>query len=313
MDSLEFAHPSPSPSKAPSERSMRPTASSSSLGSLPENDKPVWRRFMSRAGSFLRDMVDLDDDEDNVDNVDSVDNVDNVQVIGPDSDEAEEAYNRRWPPHARRRDDDNIRTEPLGDTKEPTSLHRTGDYPDNDEPDGFHFDHHPSEPSQLVSTDDMNAISSHAPLRHRHKKWVLLYSTLRDGISMQTLLRKAKGHAPTVLLVRDMSRNVFGAFCSESWRVSQRYFGTGETFVFRVDPDPAVWKWWWQKSSEQQNDFFQWGSPEGIAVGGAGGYAIWLDSELCRGISRCSLTFGNSCLASREEYLVGAVELWHLL
>ena len=179
-------------------------------------------------------------------------------------------------------------------------------------PDALTPNHRPSPYSQLVSIDDMNAISSHAPVRHRHKKWVLLYSTLRDGISMQTLLRKAKGHAPTVLLVRDMSKHVFGAFCSESWRVSQRYFGTGETFVFRVDPDAALWKWWLDKSNEQQNDFFLWGSPEGIAVGGAGGYAIWLDSQLCHGLSRCSATFGNSCLASVEEFPIGAVELWAL-
>lgn len=268
---------------------------------------------MSRAGSFFRDMVDLDDLDD-ADDVGGVGGVGvGVGVGGADSEEAEEAYNRRWPPHARERDHDNVRREPLGDTTEPTSLYRTESELDGDGQGGLHFDQQPSEPSQLVSTDDMDAISSHAPVRHRHKKWVLLYSTLRDGISMQTLLRKAKGHAPTVLLIRDMSRSVFGAFCSESWRVSQRYFGTGETFVFRVHPDPAVWKWWWQKSNEQQNDFFQWGSPEGIAVGGAGGYAIWLDSELCRGVSRCSLTFGNSCLASSEEYPVGAVELWSLV
>ncbi len=301
MDSLEFAGPSPSPSKAPSERSMRPTASSSSLGSLPENDKPAWRRFVSRAGRFLQDMVDLDDYEDD------------DGVVEADSDEPEEAYSRRWPPHARERDHEDIHREPLGETTEPASLYRIEKEPNSEGQDMFLFDQQPSEPSQLVSLDDMNAICSHVPLRHRHKKWVLLYSTLRDGISMQTLLRKARGHAPTVLLVRDMSRNVFGAFCSESWRLSPRYFGTGETFVFRVDPDPAVWKWWWQKSNEQQNDFFQWGSPEGIAVGGAGGYAIWLDSELCRGISRRSLTFGNSCLASTEEYAVGAVELWHMV
>lgn len=243
-------------------------------------------------------MVDLEDDDD------------------VDADEPEDTGTRQWPLDDREQGPtaSDGRKEPLGDTTGPTPLYRTVDKTNNnDDNDGFHCDQEPSEPSQLISKNDMKAISSHSPLRHRHKKWALLYSTLRDGISMQTLLRKAKGHAPTVLLVRDMSKHVFGAFCSESWRVSQRYFGTGETFVFRVDPDPAVWKWWWQKSNEQQNDFFLWGSPEGIAVGGAGGYAIWLDSELCHGISRCSSTFGNSCLASQEEFPVGAVELWALV
>lgn len=297
---MDFVNPSPSPSRAPSER-IKPNASSSSLGSLgsPSPDKPAWRRFVSRAGRLIQDMVDLDDEYD---------------VVEGDTAEASatgcEREQRRSPVNLEdwKREEREERTISLGDTTEPTPLYRA-DVRD----DGVHYEREPSEPSQLISIDDMNAISSHAPLRHRHKKWVLLYSTLRDGISMQTLLRKAKGHAPTVLLVRDMSRHVFGAFCSESWRMSQRYFGTGETFVFRVEPNPAVWKWWFEKSYEQQNDFFLWGSTDGIAVGGAGGYAIWLDSQLCRGLSRCSATFGNACLASAEEFPVGAAELWGLV
>ena len=299
---------------------------------------------MSRAGRFIQDMVDLDDEYDD----EPGPGPGRERRWSPDK---QREWERGTGVDDRDNYNDGGR-EPLGETTEPSSLYRQNGAPDGlHDDDGVHYDRQPSEPSQvrclvvlsfcrtvepsnrrsvfnppdaltpnhrpspysqLVSIDDMNAISSHAPVRHRHKKWVLLYSTLRDGISMQTLLRKAKGHAPTVLLVRDMSKHVFGAFCSESWRVSQRYFGTGETFVFRVDPDPAVWKWWLDKSNEQQNDFFLWGSPEGIAVGGAGGYAIWLDSQLCHGLSRCSATFGNSCLASVEEFPIGAVELWAL-
>ncbi len=31
-------------------------------------------------------------------------------------------------------------------------------------------------------------------------------------------------------------RYVFGSFCSEPWRLSNRYYGTGETFVFQLEP-----------------------------------------------------------------------------
>ena len=41
-------------------------------------------------------------------------------------------------------------------------------------------------------------------------------------------------------------------------------------------------------------------------------YALWLDEELSRGISRTSATFGNDSLSSKEEFLIGAVELWWL-
>ena len=126
------------------------------------------------------------------------------------------------------------------------------------------------------------------------------------------MLRNARGKAPTVLVVRDKGKAVFGAFCSEPWKLSTRYYGTGETFVFQLNPREIVWHWWYKKARIQQNDYFMWGSSEAVAVGGAGGYAIWLDESLLNGLSRNSITFGNESLASSEEFKVGAVELWWL-
>lgn len=126
------------------------------------------------------------------------------------------------------------------------------------------------------------------------------------------MLRNAREKSPTVLVVRDQGKYVFGAFCSEPWKLSPRYYGTGETFVFQLAPREVVWHWWWRKMNEAQNDFFMWGAHDAIAVGGAGGYALWLDNDLLQGISRNSLTFGNESLSSTEEFGVGAVEVWWL-
>lgn len=169
-----------------------------------------------------------------------------------------------------------------------------------------------SEPSSLMEEHQIRGLIAEIPLRYRQSPWKLVYSTQRDGISMQTMLRSARGKAPTVLVVRDMGKAIFGAFCSEPWKVSTRYYGTGETFVFQLHPREVVWHWWWQKAAQQQNDFFMWGSREAVAVGGAGGYALWLDSELSSGISRNSITFGNDSLSTSEEFRIGAVELWWL-
>jgi hypothetical protein len=126
------------------------------------------------------------------------------------------------------------------------------------------------------------------------------------------MLRNARGQAPTVLVVRDMGRAVFGAYCSEAWRQSPHYFGTGETFVFQLAPRAVAWHWWWRKMGHTHNDYFMWGEKGAVAVGGAGGYALRLDGDLARGVSRNSITFGNDSLASGEEFEVGAVEMWVL-
>lgn len=63
-----------------------------------------------------------------------------------------------------------------------------------------------SEASTLMSEDHIRALAAAVPARFRQARWALLYSTARDGISLQTMLRNAGRHAPTVLVVRDFQR-----------------------------------------------------------------------------------------------------------
>jgi hypothetical protein len=172
-------------------------------------------------------------------------------------------------------------------------------------------------PSGLLGPGDAAALAAAVPLRHRQCRWALLYSTQRDGVSLRSLLRVAAGRAPTLLLVRDMRRAVFGAYCPEPWRPCPRHFGTGEAFVFALAPGRrALWRWWAARCAAERNDFFQWCEPgrSALAVGGAGGYALRLDAELARGRSAPSATFGNAPLAGpgAEDFEIGAVELWAL-
>ena len=46
-----------------------------------------------------------------------------------------------------------------------------------------------SEPSAMLSDSACRALAAAFPLRHRWRQWVLLYSSGRDGISLQTLYR----------------------------------------------------------------------------------------------------------------------------
>lgn len=62
-----------------------------------------------------------------------------------------------------------------------------------------------------------------------------------------------------------------------------------------------------------RNDFFQYSTPDCLAIGGAPAYAIKLDGDLAFGRSGSSETFGNPPLASSEEFEIGRVELWGLV
>ena len=135
--------------------------------------------------------------------------------------------------------------------------------------------------------------------------------------------------AESLLFVRDSRGNAFGAFLTEPWRVHQRYYGTGESFVFTVedesssrtsgrtsekDADDAkeknqsgVFAFRWS----QRNDYFMFGRADCAAVGGGNGFALWLDEELLRGNSASSETFDNPCLSGGvKDFEIVYVELW---
>jgi hypothetical protein len=91
--------------------------------------------------------------------------------------------------------------------------------------------------------DGLAHLAAALPARYQARDWLLLYSTSRHGISLQTLYRRCAGTSPSVLLVRDAGGYVFGAFCTEAWRPSARFFGTGEMFVFQLAPHKVMFPW----------------------------------------------------------------------
>jgi hypothetical protein len=46
-----------------------------------------------------------------------------------------------------------------------------------------------------------------------------------------------------VLVIKDTGGHVFGAFTAEAWRVAPRFYGTGETFVFQLEPHRVCYPW----------------------------------------------------------------------
>ncbi|CAI5516714.1 unnamed protein product [Closterium sp. Naga37s-1] len=100
------------------------------------------------------------------------------------------------------------------------------------------------------------------PARLRTARWTLLYSTARDGISLATLYRKVAKKGPSLLIVRDSRKHVFGCFTSEEWKASTRYYGNGECFAFQVRPRLMAFRW------TRVNALFMLSSANSLALGG---------------------------------------------
>ncbi|KAI7744447.1 hypothetical protein M8C21_016578 [Ambrosia artemisiifolia] len=139
-------------------------------------------------------------------------------------------------------------------------------------------------------------------------RWVLLYSTLKHGISLRTLIRKSSDlSGPCLLITGDTQGAVFGGLLSGPLTPTpkRKYQGTHETFVFTtLYGAPRLFR------PTGANRYFYMCLNDLLALGGGGNFALRLDGDLLTGTSgRCD-TFGNQCLAHDESFALKNVELW---
>ena len=168
--------------------------------------------------------------------------------------------------------------------------------------------------SNLVTPDEVYRLVEFLPERLQGCTWNMIYDFNDHGISLHALFAAAKQHRETMLFVRDVdSKEICGTFTAEPWDPQGRngFFGTGETFVFRISsatpPEIEVFRW------SGVNEFFQTCSTNHLAVGGGGNFALCLDNDLEHCTSGPCLTFDgleNRALSSFQSFRIDALELW---
>ncbi|KAK9111040.1 hypothetical protein Scep_018559 [Stephania cephalantha] len=165
-----------------------------------------------------------------------------------------------------------------------------------------------SEPSLLLSEQTRNTINASLPALVQGRKWVLLYSTWRHGISLSTMYRRSMllpGFG--LLVVGDRKGVVFGGLVEAPLKPTnkRKYQGSNNSFVFsNASGQPVVFR------PTGANRYFTLCSTDFLALGGGGHFALYLDGDLLNGSSSVSETFGNPCLAHSQDFEVKEVELW---
>uniref|UniRef100_A0A667XHN0 Oxidation resistance protein 1 n=1 Tax=Myripristis murdjan TaxID=586833 RepID=A0A667XHN0_9TELE len=159
-----------------------------------------------------------------------------------------------------------------------------------------------SEPSRLLTPERILQLVKHLPPRTIGYPWTLAFSTANHGSSIKTLYRNMAGlDTPTLMVLKDGDGQVFGALASEPLRVSDCFYGTGETFLFSFCPE-LQWT--------GDNMFFLKGDTDSLTFGGGGGFGLWLDGDLYHGRSSTCGTFGNPRLTQREDFVLQDIEVW---
>ncbi|XP_053530687.1 nuclear receptor coactivator 7 isoform X1 [Ictalurus punctatus] len=160
--------------------------------------------------------------------------------------------------------------------------------------------------SQILREQHIEKLAPHLPARVQCSPWQLVYSTDTHGTSLKTLYRNtAEIQQPVLLLIQDTHNQVFGAFSSDSFRVSDCCYGTGETFLFTFSPEFQMFRW------SGENSYFVRGFLDSLQLGAGGGpFGLWLDSDLLRGSTFPCNTFRNAPLCPHQDFSVRALEVW---
>jgi len=163
-----------------------------------------------------------------------------------------------------------------------------------------------SDKSDIMTSDMVIALSAELPARFRVSDWYLVYSTWKHGFSINTLYSKVEDYGPTIMAIRDAEKNVFGCFASEAWRLSNQYYGSGESFLFtfRSTRSLEVFRW------SHRNSFFQMGKADSLAMGGGDHFGLYVDAELLDGSSGACETFESQPLSNKVDFKVVSLEIW---
>lgn len=162
--------------------------------------------------------------------------------------------------------------------------------------------------TDILEPEFLSKLAPLVPARAYGYNWARIFSTSDDGFNLKTLYRKMAGlDCPVLIIIKDTKDAVFGALLTEPLRMSDGFYGTGESFLFTFHPTFKQFKW------TGQNDYFVKGNLDSVSFGASEGhFGLWLDEDLYRGRSVTCQTYNNDPLASSDDFIVKTLEAWGL-
>ena len=165
-----------------------------------------------------------------------------------------------------------------------------------------------SKESEILNKQQLRELHSFLPYFQQYKDLTLLYSMSVDGTALQTFYTKAEGIQNSILIIKDDSNNIFGAYITEDIHIKyNEFYGTAETFIFtffytnRIHVFPAT----------QENDYYIYSDNKRLAFGCSDdAFSLRLEDDFWNGYTAKTKTFNNLPLSKSEKFIVVKLELW---
>lgn len=194
----------------------------------------------------------------------------------------------------------------------------------------------------VLSPPLMDSLRNFFPYSLSESNFWMKFSLLRDGASFHSLLQNIRGATYTVIAVETVDGEVFGSFTAEPWRKNWKYFGNGESFLWRMrqSRNTPCFDIFDQAKMESEldvypwaggNDFIQLCTHDKIAVGGGSGgdekknddassteygFGLAIEKDLLYGTSTSCATFSSPPLSQEHRdgspFEIVNLEVWAL-
>jgi len=118
--------------------------------------------------------------------------------------------------------------------------------------------------SLILSHNQQRQLERHFPPRCTSHAWTLVFSTQSNGFSLSSLYRNCCIYeGPSLLVILSGQKDTFGAFLSEPPRISEKFFGTGESWLFSYKISGALDIHNWRG----ENNFIMKGNLTSLVIG----------------------------------------------
>ena len=109
------------------------------------------------------------------------------------------------------------------------------------------------------------------------------------------------------MLLMDISGRVFGGYMHCELDYKNYYFGTGESFLFRLESTsgPLI-----VYPASMDNLMFVYCSSIGIGMGADPHFGLFIESDLDKGSTHPCKTFSNEALSSQNHFTIKKMEIW---
>ena len=160
--------------------------------------------------------------------------------------------------------------------------------------------------------DALTAIRNSLPVALRFKPWSLVFSTDQHGVSFRTFYSKLSEWESSIILIEDIQGHVFGGFASCTWEIQESYFGTGESFLFRLHPNFQIFK-----GDKEVNNYFMLAKKSHFEMGA--GFVLFYFFNLLKTnfprlvASRACGSVKTSSMASAEIVIPSRMIVWPVL